>query len=249
MKTIFLALQDPATRSWAPVARVDRDSDAYRLRYTKGAHVIEGFNGFVRMNDLESEYLSKELFPLLRNRVLPRTRPEFAQFASWAGNSILEMDYFEELSLTGGLRGTDSIELFPMPERTSSNTFDARFFVHGARYLALNSDGIVKSLAPGDRLYLASDPQNVHDRHALLLRTGEPVSLVGYVPRYFSHDFSSLLFSDPEAVRVVVEKVNPGAPPPYRVLCRFVAPWPASFKSCDSALFQLIESTSKKVVV
>src|ERR1700756_2593591 len=80
--------------------------EQYRLRYTKGAEQVEGFDGFARMQDLQSEFISSELFPLLKNRVLPRNRPEFASYASWLGRDKESLDFFEELAVTGGLRGT-----------------------------------------------------------------------------------------------------------------------------------------------
>lgn len=248
MKTFFVAIQDQSSRSWAPVARVDKEANAFRLRYTNGARAVAGFSGFARMQELTSEFLSNDLFPLLKNRVLSRSRPEFAQFASWTGRSSEDLDYFEELSLTGGLRGTDSIEIFPMPDRAGNGNYEARFFVRGARYLEVTSSGSVRSLEVGDRLYLAPDPQNEYDSQALLLRTGEPVSLVGYVPRFYSSDFSAVLSSSPVETKVFVDKVNPGAPPPFRVLCKIEAPWPLSFEPCDSHLFKTIESNAVKTV-
>lgn len=240
MKTIYIAIQDVSTRSWAPVARVDKTGEQYRLRYTKGAEQVEGFDGFVRMQDLQSEFISSELFPLLKNRVLPRSRPEFASYARWLGRDKDSLDFFEELALTGGLRGTDNIELIPMPEKSENGTYDSLFFVHGVRHLSEHAESIIKGLSLGSRIYLAADIQNEYDMHALLLRTGVPVSLIGYVPRYYSQEFSSLLQADPKSVVVTIEKVNISAPPPFRVLCKLSAPWPESFTACQAASYQLL---------
>lgn len=56
---------------------------------------------------------------------------------------------------------------------------------------------------------------------ALLLRTGEPITLVGYAPRYYSGEFTQVINStELDQVKVTVEQVNSDAPIQYRVLCR-----------------------------
>ena len=241
MKAIFLALQEQNTHRWSPVARVVKERGVYKLAYTRGAKDVTGFNGFGRMNQLEREYTSEELFPLLQNRVLPRTRPEYNEYLKWLGLTETDHDALEELSRTGGLRATDSIELIPCPERNSQNLYEAFFFVRGIRFFPTDVELNTRQLKAGDRLFLMKDVQNEHDSAALLLRTGEPISLVGYAPRYYSEDFSHLASGAcARDVEVVVDRVNSHAPLPYRVLCRISAPWPSLFAACRSEKFQLI---------
>ena len=87
------------------------------------------------------------------------------------------------------------------------------------------------------------DFQNSYDAMALLVRTGDPVSLVGYAPRYYSKDLAELIKSNaPDKVEVIVQKVNPKAPVQYRVLCKLKSPWPPGFKPCSGDQFKTLAS-------
>ena len=238
MKSLYVAIQDHDSRKWSPVARVRKQGDFYRLNYTGGAKDLAGFKGFGLMKGLDKEYVSSEIFPLLKNRVLASGRPESKRLISWLGLDKTEDDAFEELARTGGVRGTDSIELIPEPEPTSQNRYEAYFFVRGARHLPQGTEGIINSLRVGDRLFLMKDVQNEDDPYALLLRTREPISLIGYAPRYYSEDFSILASGDDvKEACVTVEQINLDAPLAYRVLCKINAPWPKSFSPCASSKF------------
>ena len=240
MKTIFVATKDPDASRWCPVARVQYDGLLFRLRYTKGAQCVEGFSGFGLMKELEAEYQSTTLFPLLRNRVLPRSRPESKTYLHWMGLQS-EADSFDELFRSGGLRATDSIELVPLPVPTVDGTYEAYFFLRGIGHLPNVAAELTSSLSEGSRLFVMKDVQNDYDSTALLLRTSQPVSLVGYAPRYYSSDFSRLIEGG-GATQAVVEvvRVNSGAPSSYRVLCRMRAPWPSSFVPCQGTEYEPI---------
>lgn len=242
MKTIYLAAQEASTRAWYPVARVDQAEDGFVLRYTKGVEKVSGFTGFGRMNRLDVGYYSEELFPLLKNRVMARNRADFPAFARWLGRDAADLSPFEELSYTGGLRGTDSLELVPVPERTPDGAYEASFFIHGVRYLSEGSQKQFSTLTLGDELLLVRDVQNPADRYALLLRTKTNACLVGYVPRYYSHDFSSLLESEGRGVAVTVARVNLDAPAAFRVLCTLTSPWPATFDTCRQDEYNVVST-------
>lgn len=237
MKSLYVAIQDHLSRSWSPVARVVKQDGLYKLNYTSGAKDLASFKGFGRMNALDKEYVSSEMFPLLRNRVLAAGRPEAKSMISWLGLRESQYDAFEELARTGGLRATDTIELIPEPE-PKDGRYIAHFFVRGIRHLPPATIDVIDKLSVGDRLFLVKDVQNEKDPFALLLRTKEPVSLAGYAPRYYSEDLS-LLASGTEvrAACVTVERVNRDAPLPYRVLCKIDAPWPDSFSACQNSKF------------
>ncbi|WP_152984553.1 HIRAN domain-containing protein [Stenotrophomonas terrae] len=240
MKTIFIAAKDAENQKWYPVARVQYDGNYFALRYTKGALLIPGFVGFGLMNELTAEYRSTTLFPLLSNRVLPRSRPESKTYLGWMGLHA-DSDAFDELARSGGLRATDSIELVPLPVPTLDGNYEAHFFIRGIGHLPASTASLVDSLDEGSRLFVLRDVQNAYDPAALLLRTGQPVSLVGYVPRYYSSDFSRLVEGG-GAVKSVVEvlRVNRGSPTSYRVLCRLSAPWPVGFVPCQETEYEPI---------
>jgi len=88
VKALFVAWQDPKTRSWVPVGRLTRDDDLFRFEYTRGAEDMGAdFQPFGAMKDLYSSYVSEALFPLFSNRVLPKSRPEYKTYLQWLGMS------------------------------------------------------------------------------------------------------------------------------------------------------------------
>lgn len=176
---------------------------------------------------------------LFANRVLPKNRPEYHEYISWLALDGMERSEFDELARTGGRRATDAIELIPCPEPTASGEYETYFFCRGLRHLAEGSRDRVNDLKTGAPLYLMRDVQNAIDASALLLRTGEPVSIVGYTPAYFSSEFAAILDANgPGALSVSVERVNLEAPMQYRILCRLVTRWPDNFAPFSSEEFQ-----------
>ncbi|WP_295392108.1 HIRAN domain-containing protein [uncultured Thiodictyon sp.] len=243
MKALFVAVQDHDSRCWAPVARLTRENGSYRFVYTEGARDLPGFTPFGRMTNLESQYISNELFPLFANRVLPKSRPEYRDYLNWLGLSAADHDALDELARTGGLRATDTIELIPYPEATADRCYVVYFFGRGLRHLAAENQARIGSLDVGERLHLLHDLQNPIDCMALMLRTGDPVSIVGYVPRYYAADWTRLIqLAGAEAVMVTVERVNQDAPMQYRLLCKLSAPWPAAFSPCKDGQYRPIST-------
>lgn len=241
MKSLFVAWQDPKSRLWAPVGRLSREENRYRFVYTHGAESTPNFIPFGRMSDLHAEYVSDELFPLFKNRILARSRPEYERYMSWLGLDYVHPDSLEELARTGGLRATDSLELFPCPCPTEDNRYEVHFFARGIRHLHAENQRRANELLAGERLYAMMDPQNEFDGMALMLRTGDPITLIGYAPRYFSAEFTRLMsFVGADKVRVSVERVNIDAPLQYRILCKISAPWPANFQPCQESDFRPI---------
>ena len=241
MKSIYVAWQDPKSRKWAPVARLTKDDSEFRFVYTRGAEDSPNFTPFGRMRDLHMVYKSKELFPLFANRILSKSRPEYEKYLHWLGLDSKGYDVMEELSRTAGLRATDSLELFHCPVPTEKNTYELHFFSRGLRHMHMENQERAKELMPGERLFLMQDLQNLHDSMALLVRTDDPVSLVGYVPRYYSSELTQLIKENgPECVKVTVEQVNTDAPIQYRVLCKIETPWPTKFSPCADEQFQAL---------
>jgi len=239
MNVIFVAWQEPLSRHWAPVGRLSKDNHEFKFVYTLGAKETPNFRPFGRMRDLYAEYKSEELFPLFANRVLPKSRPEYRDYMHWLGLNEQNYDEMEELSRTAGLRATDSIELFPCPTETKDKSYEVFFFSRGLRHMHKENQARAKMLSFGEQLYLMQDLQNKYVAMSLLLRTGDPVSLAGYAPKYFSAEVTKLLQSNgQENVKVTVEQVNPDAPLQYRVLCKLKTHWPVNFMPCSNDQFQ-----------
>ncbi len=241
MKALFVAWQNAKTRRWAPVGKLTREDGLYRFVYTKGAESIEGFRPFGRMADLRKVYKSEELFPLFANRILAKKRPEYAEYLKWLGLTESKYDELEELARTGGLRATDSLELFPCPEPTAEKNYEVYFFSRGLRHLKAENQQRAQTLKSGEPLFLMQDLQNEQDTMALLMRTGDPITLVGYTPRYYSAEFTQLIDTvGASQVKVTVEQVNPKAPIQYRMLCKLSSPWPANFTPCTREEFDAL---------
>ena len=245
MKALFVVWQDPDTRRWIPVARLTREHGRFRFSYTKGATASNKFDGFGRMQDRHVVYESEDLFPLFANRILPKSRPEYRSYLHWLGLDEQRADELEVLARSGGLRATDTLEIIPCPEPTTDNRYVVYFFSHGLRYLSEKDQERVTTLKVGDRLFLMRDVQNRVDAMALLMRTDDPISVVGYCPRYYSGEFSQLLLQvAQEQVRVHVEQVNIDAPSHYRLLCKLVSPWPTGFAPCAREEFEPLASVA-----
>jgi hypothetical protein len=230
MNKVFLAWQDPESRRWLPVGQLSRDGSAFRFVYTKGAEASEHFIPFGRMKDLHAAYIAKELFPLFANRLLPRSRPEYRDFLTWLGLDAGEHDALELLGRSGAARATDSLQVFPCPVPTPEGTYSVEFFSHGIRHLPEPARARIEQLQANERLFLVRDLQNRSDPDAWLMRTDDPISLVGYCPRFYSAEFSKLIEGVGQAaVKVTVAAVNHDAPLQFRLRCRLTAPWPAGF--------------------
>jgi len=241
MNVIFIAWQDPESRQWAPVGRLSKENNEFSFVYTKGAEEVPNFKPFGRMQDLHAIYKSDKLFPLFSNRVLPKSRPEYEDYMDWLGLTQSNYNEMEELSRTAGLKATDSLELYPCPLPTSKNTYELFFFSRGLRHMHSESQERANDLREGERLYLMPDIQNSYDSLALMLRTGDPVSLVGYAPRYYSAEVGELIkANNQENVVVTVEKVNKNAPLQYRVLCKLKTKWPSNFIPCSSKQYKVL---------
>jgi hypothetical protein len=214
------------------------EDGTYRFVYTKEAKLSKNFIPLGFMQDFRAVYKSHDLFPMFANRLISKKRPEYKDFLRWLDLREDEADPLVLLARTEGVRGTDSLTVFPCPERTSEGTYVVHFFSHGLRYLPDEARLRVSKLRPGDPLYLMPDPQNPYDGCALALRTDDPATIVGYCPRYIAIDFLEILENDPNAVQVRVRRVNTDAPIQLRLLCTLTADWPDNFKPCSSEYYE-----------
>jgi hypothetical protein len=221
------------------VGKLTFDGSVYQFVYTKGAQKSPRFIPFGRMTDLRVTYESDELFPLFANRLLSKSRPEYRELLRWLNLREHDDDPLALLARTGGLRETDSMEVFPCPERTSKNQYHVHFFVHGIRHLPERAIESIEKLKEGEPLFLMQDLQNPYDPLALALRTHDPATFVGYCPRYLSEDLLTILSErGADAVSVTVERVNREAPLQLRLLCNVTGCWPAGFSPCSGEMYE-----------
>lgn len=232
---------------WGPVGRVDSiytglGDPSYRFCYTNGARTLDGFQAFDGMEDFDEVYHSDTLFPMLVNRLLPKSRPEYKDFLRW--NDFDPADPPEPLLLlqrSEGIKKTDSIEVFPCPVPTNQGEYLNFFFVHGMRFHLNKPETAeaVSQLHAGDRLNLRCEPENPVDPFAVAVDCGNVP--IGFAPRYLARDFSRLMKDCPsDTVKLFVQRVNPEAPFQQRLLCRMQACWPANFTPCSGPEFESI---------
>jgi len=238
---LVVVVQDPRSRRWFPVGRLSFDGELYHFQYTRGAveaHDAGTFVPFGVMTDLEAIYRSRQLFPLFQNRVMPRSRPEFADYTRWLLGSPGELSPLEELGRSGGARATDNIQLYPVPKQVDGY-YRMSFFAHGVRHLPHSAQEVIGEQAAGTRLFLMRDFQNARDSDAVALRTEKPVALVGYCPSFLCADFLKIMREEPTAT-VVLAQINMDAPLQFRYRCEFAARWPVGFKPFDAEAFQMV---------
>lgn len=220
---------------WSPVAKLDRVDGEYRFVYTRGACSLSGFNPFPGMPDLREVYRSETLFPMLANRLLSKSRPEYEAWLSWGGFDPREPpDPLAILSVTEGIRQTDALEVFPCPLPNADGDYQTRFFLHGLRHAKPEAHAHVASLHRDDPLRVEVEDDNPRDPRAVAVLTVDTQRLrLGYVPRYLARDVRALLArSEPAEIDLRVVRVNSQAPLQMRLLCRLSAPWPQDFKLC-----------------
>ncbi len=230
MKTLFVSWREATTGERIPVARLDWDGSFYRFSYTKGALRATSFEPFGKMIDLRGVYRSDKLFAMFLNRLISKSRPEYLDYLRWMGLNPSVGDEMDELGISGGRRGTDSIEVVPMPVRNEAGNYSVEFFARGLLHFNASCVEAVKQLREGDRLWLVKDAQNAFDTYAMFMRTENPIHSVGYVPRLYAKDLGHMLDRFGSEVDVRVKRVNDDAPLSMRLLCTLNAPWFEGFR-------------------
>jgi hypothetical protein len=193
MNTLFVSWQDPVGRSWFPVGRLHSTYGQFRFDYTRGAIQAseEGeFRPFSAFPDFLVTYQSERLFPFFGNRLLSRSRREYSDFVKWVRGHDESNDPVALLAQSGGTRMTDSLELFPKPEKSEDGVYHLHFFAHGLSHMPPGSSQRAEALDSGESLLVMKDIQNRWDPGAVMLRTGETyeqdIFFVGFVPRYLA---------------------------------------------------------------
>jgi hypothetical protein len=229
--SVYVAWQAPDTRDWHVVGNLQERNSGYVFKYTKGALKSSKFTKFSGMSDVRETYVSEELFPLFKNRLLSPRRPEYPRFIKWLGLEDESVSPIEILARSGGLRSTDQLQIFKKIEVDANGKFEHYFFLHGLSYLNPMANDRVSELQPGQILRLCLDLQNEYDDDAVVVRADKPAEIVGYCPRYLCNDIKRMLFKDPKSVTLMVEKISDDAPHNYRLLCKLSGTLSSACKS------------------
>lgn len=232
---LFIAWQDASTRSWHTVARVVRDDDGYEFVFTKGATQLGSFPFDLFNMKLGARYRFDSLIPFLSNKVPSRSRDDYRKMAHWFNLTGDEDDEFELLLRFGLVPGGDSFLVYPEP-LVKDGSYELEFFLHGLRHRLAQAEEWCGRAKEGDELLPMLDIKNSFDRSAVALRDEPAKLIIGYVPAFYSHDFSELLRNREIAKRAVVcvIRCNADAPLQLRLLCRYRSPVPEGFRSLQS---------------
>jgi len=218
--TVYLAWQASDTKEWHVVGMLKQYQNGYTFDYTVGAKASVKFIPFSGMLNLEKKYVSTELFPLFKNRLLSKNRPEYPRFIEWLGLEKENVSPISILGRSGALRGTDTLQMFNRIEMDSDGSFEHTFFAHGLSHLAPSALERVSNLEKGDLLCLCFDYQNSYDSNAIIIRADNPAEIVGYCPRYFTKYIGGLLGHNSSNISLYVEALSKNAPANYQLMCR-----------------------------
>ena len=245
MKTLFVAWQDTAhTRAWYPIGRLDADvaKSHFEFSYTQGAEFARQGAGMEPLDafpDFHKVYKSSELFPLFRNRILGQNREDFKDFIQQLGLDPKHVNPLDILSLTGGERQTDNLEVFPKILRHKNGDFSCRFFLHGWRHVNEPSQQRLSTLTSGEHLRVAIELNNPATVLAVQLQTPNDYHMIGWAPRYLVKDLFHAICEAPNDIQATVRKVNPKpAPTKQRVLIEIKGRWSADYEPMSTPEFQ-----------
>jgi hypothetical protein len=251
VKTLFLAWQDarpdggvgPGSRAWFPIGRLEAEpgQNWFRFLYTKGALEAQAKAGFEPLDafpNLEKVYESGELFPLFQNRLISRKREDYAEYLERLALPPEETDPFAILSVSGGGRQTDNLEVFPQIRPRRDGTFSCRFFLHGWRHVNAPSQERLSRLEAGTRLQVAVELNNPATGVAIQLLTADDYFMVGWAPRYLIKDTLAAVAGGVENMRAHVVRLNvPPAPHNQRVLLELQGTFLAGYQPMSSEEF------------
>lgn len=243
LKTLFLAWQAP-NRAWYPIGRLmaDPESEFYQFDYTKGALDAKeevGFSPLFAFPDFDQQYSASELFPLFKNRIMSSGRKDFREYLSSLDLDPDSPDLIEVLSITGGERQTDNLEVFPKVIKQEDSSFKCRFFLHGARHVNAAGMERAKRLVEGESLSVLLETNNPATGVALLLSTMDYLP-IGWAPRYLIIDLLEAMSASPLLQAKVVKVNGPSAPMNRRYLIELSGQLPADFVPMSGKKFQPI---------
>lgn len=227
-KSIYIAYKkSPPLQSWHVVGVLSykEERNEYSFKYTRGALKDPDFRKFEGMEDLNREYIFRDLPPLFQNRILNSKRPEFPKLMQWLG---LQQDAspLDILSLTGGIRITDNLQTFCEIKPDKNGRFEHTLFIHSVGQLQDPQLKRIDELQVGEKLYFCLDVQNEYDHSAVIVRTENPKNIVGYCPRYLAEAITAMLKTQHDSLTITVDAINRDAPLQYKLRCKITGTLP-----------------------
>lgn len=232
-RRLIVHWRDPDTRRYHPVAELRvaaaDQPPRFELAYLRGALDARehGFRLFAAFSDLERRYVSCSLFALLQNRVMPKSRPDYAGYLASLGLSPDTVSVAELLGRSGGRRQTDHLETALVPEPDlATGKLVTHFLVRGIRNHP-GADQLAAALAIGDQLDLRPDldPDELAPPHQLLVAG----RVLGRVPGVLCGELTKLAGLGATPSVTVAQVSPPPALVQHRVLARIECTWPDGY--------------------
>lgn len=247
-QALFVAWQSPKNRAIYPIARlVHREREPkYEFVYVRGMVDAEkqGFTAFRELPDTRAVYWFDELPPLLTNRLMPRSRPDFLEHLSRLGFVDANGTPTPELILgrSEARKVTDHLEVTAPPEFDPVSRRWIYFgFARGVRYVP-GAEEAVRELRTGDPLHIEPDITNARDARAMFVLRSDRARL-GFVPHMLVEDLGGL--QDP---RAEVARVNlPPAPIRQRLLVKFSGMHQPGFAPMSTPRFQPLAEEAMRI--
>lgn len=236
-------------RTWDMIGAVDYEPDdnvpphsddasgQYRFCWSDSAIQAERSGPFP-MRSQPKPFRSRELFPEIASRVSKEYGASLDRFlrgepAEAPAPLIVSLDAFD----------LDQMELVPIPRRTADHRFVLTFHLRAARWSWTPAVKFALSRREPTPLCVMRDVQNEWDRHALALRTDDDDRvLLGYIPRYWTHDVAWLLdHVDPRQLKLLLpcQPRMSSFGPAIRIVLD--APWPDDFIPCQSTMHRIVD--------
>lgn len=153
--------------------------------------ISEGFSPLISFPETNLTYVSSEMFPVFLSRLPDKKRPDIEGILNLYG--LENYDAFNLLKASGAKLPIDNL-YFIDPILDLDKPFSRDFFVAGSRYyLGCNGTDCCNSFAVtvGSEVALIPEPSNLKDPNAIQVCLND--LLLGYVPRFYSREFSQLI--------------------------------------------------------
>lgn len=249
---LFVGWQSPDSRAIYPVGRlvVLAAEPRYEFGYVRGvADALQhGFVPFREMADVQRVYLFSTLPPLFTNRLMPHSRPDFAEHIERLGFLSASSPPAPEVILarSAGLKATDNLEISSPPEfDPASRSWVYLGFARGVRHVD-GAEAAIRDVHVCDSLRVERDGTNAWDARALLVRRSDRARL-GFVPHVLIEDLGWFLDQGLEVLAEVVKVNLPPAPAHQRLLVKFTVAHRQGFAPMSTPRFQPVAVDATKV--
>lgn len=237
---LLVLWQHPESREIAPIGRLTHHGSDFAFSYTQAAAQIEGFRVLPGLPDLRRSYRSAEIPLVFGQRVLARSRPDYANYIRSLGLDPADATPWEQIVSSGGHREGDTLQFLVVPEVRGGNA-RVTFLANGVRHIPddeLRFDGRTErvsrdqqeskllALHGSETLRVVPEDENAHDANACLIVAGS--TPVAWVPRFLAPSFRELLRSGDVSVRVERVGAREGSPH-LRLTLELDHPAPAGF--------------------